>query len=67
MIENLVIEKRCSKCGDIKLINDFTKRKTSHDGHCPYCKDCTRKLNRDIIQNNVEVNTDAVLCYFPCC
>lgn len=32
-MENIVTEKRCVKCGEIKSIDDFHNDKASKDGH----------------------------------
>ena len=34
--------KRCSKCGEVKPISEFYKRKSSKDGLSSYCKECAK-------------------------
>lgn len=64
--------KKCSKCGEIKPLTEFSKRKRSIDGLDYYCKKCkqsnTRKYNEanrhKIKQYNQEyyiVNKDAIV------
>ena len=33
--------KRCTKCGEVKPLTEFTKDKSKRDGHSPRCKVCT--------------------------
>jgi|GEM_PF-605043 len=40
------IEKRCSKCGAVKLRSDFYKSRKHTDGMKVYCKACCKKENR---------------------
>lgn len=35
--------KRCSKCHDVKPLDDFHKNKAHSDGRANYCKECTKK------------------------
>jgi hypothetical protein len=35
-------EKKCSKCKEIKLIENFHKSKSSIDGNHTYCKSCQK-------------------------
>ena len=41
--EGKLIKKQCGKCGEIKDVKDFTKRKDSEDGLRGDCKECMRK------------------------
>lgn len=34
--------KRCTKCGEVKPLAEFTKDKSKRDGHSPWCKVCER-------------------------
>ena len=43
VFEEKVFEKKCTKCGELKNINDFYKDKTSPDGKLSYCKKCRDK------------------------
>lgn len=38
-----VKKKVCIKCGDKKLIEEFTRDKSRKDGRNPYCKGCVRR------------------------
>lgn len=37
--------KICSKCKELKSLNEFSKHKTQIDGHAVWCKNCTRQGN----------------------
>lgn len=44
--------KRCSKCGDIKAINEFYKHSGKLDGYFNKCKQCTRNdVNNHRVEN----------------
>lgn len=34
------VSKRCSRCGEVKPLDDFHRRRSSRDGRQPYCKAC---------------------------
>lgn len=47
-------KKKCSRCLEIKELEDFSKDKYTITGHCSYCKDCVRQksiLEKDITRN----------------
>lgn len=47
-------EKKCSKCGEVKVVAEFYKDRGKGDGlHC-YCKSCDRASSRDWQKNNPE-------------
>ncbi len=35
--------KICSRCDNIKMLEDFSKDKTQSDGRCKRCKDCDKE------------------------
>lgn len=37
--------KKCAKCGEAKVFEDFHKHKKSSDGRQPYCKVCMKARN----------------------
>tara|TARA_Y100000034_G_scaffold115525_1_gene152779 strand:- start:25083 stop:25370 length:288 start_codon:yes stop_codon:yes gene_type:complete len=37
-------KKVCGKCGDLKLVSEFWKRKTSLDGYYASCKQCIKDV-----------------------
>jgi len=41
-----VNQKRCSKCGEVKPVDDFWKNATKKDGRQMYCKNCLRVRNQ---------------------
>ena len=48
MMDNVEVKtKRCSKCGQIKPISEFYKKKSSKDGLYSICKECRNKKNKD--------------------
>lgn len=38
----MTIEKRCTKCGETKLLSEFNAKKASKDGKRAHCKECQR-------------------------
>ena len=44
IIEEEVKTKRCSKCGRILPLSEFSKCKSSKDGRFSYCKDCKKEF-----------------------
>lgn len=39
--------KRCTKCGVVKLLKEFYKHKAGHLGHTSQCKECMRLYSRE--------------------
>jgi len=35
--------KQCTKCDEIKPLNEYNKRSDSKDGLCPFCRECNRQ------------------------
>jgi hypothetical protein len=48
------MEKKCNKCGEVKMLTEFVKHKSYKDGHYSRCKVCTRALEKEWRQNNQE-------------
>jgi len=44
--------KRCSKCGDVKVLAGFGKHAGRPDGHAAWCKDCANKSSRSYREKN---------------
>jgi len=44
--------KRCSKCGEVKSINEFSEGKNYKDKLRTWCKDCADKYHKEWIKNN---------------
>ncbi len=44
--------RRCQKCKDLKLLNEFFARKKERGLKSPYCKPCFVKINTDYKKNN---------------
>lgn len=49
--ENVLIGRRCTKCGQDKEINQFTKKK---DGYKAQCKECEKEKNKKYYENNAD-------------
>ena len=47
-------EKRCTKCGEAKLISEFYKRTISPDGVSPSCKKCMNNERKQYMEENPE-------------
>ena len=43
---DIVVMKRCTKCGEEKPASEFYKNRRSKDGLCSRCKACRRELSR---------------------
>lgn len=43
----VVEEKKCSKCGDTKKIEEFRPRRVSKDGHDTMCRSCVNERSRN--------------------
>ena len=50
--------KHCTKCGEDKLLDDFTTAKASKDGKSWMCKKCTAKFQRERYAKKHGVNTE---------
>lgn len=46
------MQKKCTKCGEIKVLAEFVKHKSYKDGHYSRCKICTRSLEKEWRLNN---------------
>ena len=46
--------KRCSKCGEVKSVEDFGKAKTAKDGLSSQCKECQKEYGKKYRENNKE-------------
>jgi hypothetical protein len=46
--------KKCIKCGNIKPIDEFSKRKDSEDGHRNQCKKCRKQYHKQYSKENKE-------------
>ena len=48
------MKKKCTKCGEIKILSEFHKRQASPNGLRPDCKDCARAWRKVYYKNNTE-------------
>jgi hypothetical protein len=46
-MNEIVPEKKCTKCGIVKPFSEFHKNKRNNDGKCPRCRKCTAEDNKD--------------------
>lgn len=44
--------KTCSKCGEVKTLDDFKEQKGCKDGCRPECRDCTKKQQKEYYEAN---------------
>lgn len=51
---NLIKEKECSKCKEVKLINNFAKDNNKSDGFYSSCKTCNKDYIKNYRNNNKE-------------
>jgi 5-methylcytosine-specific restriction endonuclease McrA len=58
-----VAAKTCSKCDEIKPLDDFHKRTRSHDGLMSQCKECVNKRIRDNYRRNPSAKIAATRKY----
>lgn len=55
--------KKCTKCGEVKKVDRFSKNKTTSTGYASQCKDCFNKRKRDL--NNPNISFDALKKEYP--
>lgn len=54
LIDRLDAEKRCSRCGEMKRLTEFSRRAKSRDGLMDRCKPCSREVTRRWAAENRE-------------
>ena len=42
------LKKKCSKCGEVKSLEDFCKKRAAKDGHAPWCVDCIKEDQKKV-------------------
>ena len=62
-MENIVTEKKCSRCGEVKPISEFYKRKDRLSGYLSICKPCRLPLAKKWHLLNKEKTTEAFRKY----
>ena len=55
--------KKCTKCGEVKDVDRFSKNKTTSTGYASQCKDCFNKRKRDL--NNPNIDFGALKKEYP--
>ncbi len=60
------MEKKCSKCQEIKPLNDFYKNKYEKDGYCHICSQCDKLKSLNYLQNNYEKTKGQIVCGCGC-
>lgn len=53
---NLPAEKSCIRCKVSKSYSEFNKHSGEKDGHCRYCMDCDRQIQRSFYDRKREAN-----------
>lgn len=46
--------KKCTRCGKVKPLSKFHKRKRNPDGHQRWCKQCTKEYRKGYYNTNAE-------------
>jgi hypothetical protein len=54
----MISGKKCTKCGVVKSLSEFTKRSVTKDGYHCNCKSCTRKVVKAYADKKVSEHTD---------
>lgn len=52
--------KRCSKCGEVKAVEEFSKHLVSKDGLRPSCRQCVALVDKQYRQNNADKVAEAL-------
>ena len=53
------MEKKCTKCGEVKALDLFSNRKTGKDGKNSQCKECAKEATREWRLENPEKAREA--------
>eukprot|EP00732_Lithocolla_globosa_P004016 Lithocolla_globosa_v1_NODE_3472_length_1659_cov_88.924611.p2 type:complete len:100 gc:universal NODE_3472_length_1659_cov_88.924611:62-361(+) len=53
-MEEEVKTRNCTKCGEIKPLEQFDKNKQGKCGRASKCKPCLRALNKEYYHNNID-------------
>lgn len=56
-----ILEKKCSKCGNVKPTSEFSRRTSKSNQLSSYCRGCIRELNRNHTKELVDLHTDEYL------
>lgn len=54
----LAVMKRCTKCGELKSLEDFYKKKETKDGRRSSCKECFKYADKQYYSKNKEKKKD---------
>ena len=54
----MISTKTCSKCGETKLLDEFSRDKSRKDSRQVYCKKCSNKQNRKYRQEHKEYSKE---------
>ena len=46
------MEKKCTKCGEVKALGEFYKAKAYKDGHTGDCKSCCKEYSKHYREDN---------------
>ena len=65
IMDNVEVKtKRCSKCGQIKPISEFYKKKSSKDGLYSCCKQCHKSMKAQYYQSNKDAILKKIAEYY---
>jgi hypothetical protein len=57
-------ERKCAKCKEIKLIEEFPRDKQNHTGVKPYCRQCSVELAAEYYKKSKQKRLTAVAEYY---
>ena len=65
-MDEYLLKKRCTECGEPKSLEEFSPHKRTNDGRCTCCKECRNKNSREkyangYIRSNQPVHTGLTL------
>ena len=63
-MDHPILEKRCSRCGEIKPVDDFYKDRKMKDGLTIYCKACSLASSKAYYKANTEKAKAARYAYY---
>lgn len=59
-----ILTKKCNKCGKVKPVSEFHKKRQSADGYRPTCKECRSPQIKEYYQSNSETLKQKALAWY---